>query len=230
MIQPWTQLRKLCIGDPDTLAVWFDTDTTRRTGVCVFWIVVGTMCFGAAVGAWRAPEQALYCSLKLPLLVMLTTIGTALLNGILAQLLGAPLSFRQSALAVVMSYCILATIVGSVAPLVFFAQRNLPAPLSPDGNRAHDIILLETVIIIALAGIIANIRLFQLLKRLCGDRACAIRVLVAWLGSHLFLGAQLSWNMRPFIGSPDSDVQFLRDKPFNGTFYESVFYTFIDLI
>jgi hypothetical protein len=29
----------------------------------------------------------------------------------------------------------------------------------------------------------------------------------------LFLGAQLSWNMRPFIGSPDSDVQFLRDKP-----------------
>jgi hypothetical protein len=49
--------------------------------------------------------------------------------------------------------------------------------------------------------------------------------LLAWLAGNLFLGSQLSWILRPFIGSPNLPVQFVRDHPLNGNFYEAVFYS-----
>jgi hypothetical protein len=46
--------------------------------------------------------------------------------------------------------------------------------------------------------------------------------LFSWLAGNLFLGAQLAWNLRPFIGSPTLAVQFFRDDPLRGNFYEAV--------
>src|SRR5262245_37689940 len=59
------------------------------------WIVVGGALFGAAVGCWRAPLQAFYTGVKLPLILLLTTVGNGLLNGMLAPLLGVSLTMRQ---------------------------------------------------------------------------------------------------------------------------------------
>ncbi len=69
----------------------------------------------------------------------------------------------------------------------------------------------------------ANIRLYRFLLLKSDSRTLAIKVLTAWLAGNLLVGAQLSWNLRPFIGSPDKPVQFLRPDPFKGNFYESVY-------
>ncbi len=66
----------------------------------------------------------------------------------------------------------------------------------------YSFIMLANVAVIAFAGTTGNTRLFQLLARLGGNRAVARRVLFAWLAGNLFLGSQLSWILRPFIGSP----------------------------
>jgi len=86
------------------------------------------------------------------------------------------------------------------------------------------------VAVIALAGITGNVRLFQLLVRLGGSRAVAFRALFAWLAGNLFLGSQLSWILRPFIGSPGLPVQFLRQDTFHGNFYEAVFHSFSKIL
>jgi hypothetical protein len=39
----------------------------------------------------------------------------------------------------------------------------------------------------------------------------------------------LSWILRPFIGSPDLPLQFLRPDALHGNFYENVFHTFTGL-
>jgi len=39
----------------------------------------------------------------------------------------------------------------------------------------------------------------------------------------LFLGSQLSWILRPFIGAPGLPVQFIRADALHGNFYEAVF-------
>jgi hypothetical protein len=50
------------------------------------------------MGAWRDAWQALYTGIKLSLVILLTTHGHTLLNGLLAPLLGLNLTFRQSLL------------------------------------------------------------------------------------------------------------------------------------
>src|SRR5258708_309441 len=76
----------------------------RHVGV----IIIGAGVFGAAMGAWRSPTQALYTALKFPLIVLLTTLGNALLNGMLAPLLGLNLGFRESLRAVLLSFTVAA--------------------------------------------------------------------------------------------------------------------------
>ena len=46
--------------------------------------------------------------------------------------------------------------------------------------------------------------------------------LLSWLGGNLLLGSQISWILRPFIGSPGLPVQFLRADPLRGNFFEAV--------
>jgi hypothetical protein len=188
-------------------------------------IVIGAGLFGAAVGSWRAPLQSIYTAIKLPLTVLLTSLGNGLLNAMLAPLLGVNLSLRQSLLAVLMSFTIAAAILGAFSPLLYFLIWNTP-PLAAGASTnasAHSFVLLCETGIIAFAGIAANARLLQLLRELGGSAVAARKVLFAWLAGNLLLGSQLAWNLRPFVGSPGLPVQFLRDDPFNGSFYEAIF-------
>ena len=75
--------------------------------------------------------------------------------------------------------------------------------------------------VIAFSGVTGNIALFRLLADLGGSRYTAGRILGAWLLGNMFLGCQLSWIMRPFIGSPGLPVAFFRPDAFHGNFYES---------
>ncbi len=45
----------------------------------------------------------------------------------------------------------------------------------------------------------------------------------AWLASYAFVGCQLSWILRPFVGSPFFPVEFLRPDALDRNFYEFVF-------
>jgi hypothetical protein len=93
----------------------------------------------------------------------------------------------------------------------------------------YGFILLTFVVIIAFAGVTANLRLLQLLEHFAKRPGVAFGVLFAWLVGNLFFGTQLSWILRPFIGSPGLQVEFLRANAFKGNFYESFFHTFVQL-
>ena len=176
------------------------------------------------MGWWRDPMQALFVAIKFPLILLLTALGNALLIGMLAPLLGLNISFRQSLLSILMSFAIAAAILGAFAPLVVFLVWNAP-PMIPgvESTGAYQFVKLVHVIVIGFAGIASNVRLFQLLTRLAGRKRIARRVLFAWLAVNLFLGSQLTWLARPFIGAPYRDVLFFRDNAFWSNFYENVF-------
>jgi hypothetical protein len=191
-------------------------------------IILGTGLYGAAMGWWRDPHQAFYVAIKLPLIILLTTTGNSLLNAMLAPLLGLNIPFRQSLSAILMSFTITAAILGAFSPLMAFLIWNAP-PMSPEAvsGSTYNFIKLMQVAVITFAGVTGNARLFQLLARLGGSRTVARRVLFAWLAVNLFLGSQLSWIFRPFIGSPSLPVEFLRATALHGNFYENVFHSLL---
>ena len=194
-----------------------------------FIICVGAGVYGVTVGIWRAPLQSFYTAIKFPLLIFLTCGGNALLNGMLAQVLGSGLSFRQTSVAILMSFAIASLILGGFAPITLFVWYNAPALGSKSAVLGHSVMLLTHVCAIAVAGIIANRRLLDLLKKVSGRDRTARAVFCSWLAGNLFLGAQLAWNLRPFIGSPKLIVEFLRPDPLRGNFYEAVWRAFLHL-
>jgi hypothetical protein len=225
------ELGVLLRGEAELLQFWSAQWDAQRVISYIVVIVAGAGLYGAAMGWWRSPVQALYTGIKLPLIILLTAAGNAMLNAMLAPLLGLNIHFRQSFMAVLMSFTISAAILGSFAPLVAFLVWNAP-PMSPDvriANGTYNFILLVFVVAIAFTGIASNLRLLQLLQRLSGGKNVAGRVLLAWLTGNLFLGGQLSWILRPFIGSPGLPVQFLRSDAFKGNFYETMFHTLVRL-
>jgi hypothetical protein len=218
------EIATLLRGETGTISTWSESWNARRFLLHVAVIIVGTGLYGAAMGWWRDPQQALYVAIKFPLIILLTTIGNSLINAMFAPLLGLNIPFRQSFSAIVMSFTIAAAILGAFSLLLAFLIWNAP-PISPQtiSGSTYNLIKLINVVVIAFAGMTGNVRLFQLLARLGGSRAVALRVLFAWLAGNLFLGSQLSWILRPFIGSPDLPVEFFRAFALQGNFYENVF-------
>lgn len=223
---PFRQVPVLLRGETEAVAPWTEAVSPARIVTWLSVTVLGSAAFGAAMGWWRAPEQALFTAMKLPLVLLFTALGNALLNAMLAPLLGVNIGLRQSLLAVLMSFTIAGAILGGVAPLLAFVIWNAP-PLarSASAGTTHAFILLTIVAAIAFAGVAANVRLLRLLERLGGGASVARRVLFAWLSANLFFGSQLAWILRPFVGSPGLPVQFLRDEPLKGSFYEAVWFS-----
>ncbi|MFH1499758.1 MAG: hypothetical protein ABII82_18255 [Verrucomicrobiota bacterium] len=221
----WPRLRRLkllCLGRVDEIAPLLTDRTPGWTAFCALIILLGCGLYGTSVGLWRSPLQSAYTGLKIPLLIFLTCAGNALLNGLLGQVLGSGLGFRQATSAIILSFVTAACILGAFSPLAFFILYNTPALASVDQGAGHSITLLTHVGLIAYAGIMANIRLLSLLHRFAPDRRAARTTLLAWLGGNLLLGSQLSWVLRPFIGSPGLPVEFLRSDPLRGNFFEAV--------
>src|SRR6266700_332821 len=113
-------------GESGSIRHWVEEWNTRRVLLYVTVIMLGTGLYGAAMGWWRSPLQALYTALKLPSVILLTTLGNAMLNGMLAPLLGLNVSFRQSLSVVLLSFTIAAAILGAFSPLVLFIVWNTP--------------------------------------------------------------------------------------------------------
>lgn len=224
------ELSTLLRAESQTVAAWTTDWNTGRVAAHLAVIVIGAGCFGAAMGWWRSPEQGLFVAIKFPLILVLTALGNALLNAMLAPLLGLNISMRQSLLAILMSIAIAAAIMGAFSPLLGFLVWNAP-PMTPDvkSTATYGFIKLAIVAVIAFAGIAGNVRLFQLLRQLAPNSGSAYRVFIAWLAGNLFLGSQLTWIARPFIGSPQLAVAFLRENALKGNFYENVWSTVVGL-
>ena len=75
--------------------------------------------------------------------------------------------------------------------------------------------------LIAFAGITAYARLLHYAREFADSSRTGTHAFFAWLAGNLFVGAP-SWNLRPFFVSRGLKVEFIRDDPFNGNFYEAV--------
>ena len=209
---------------PEHFHDWVLQRPSRFIAFCVAAIVFGAGTYGAAMGSWREPLQALYTGIKLPLAILLTTLGNGLLNGMLAPLLGLNVTFRQSLVMVLFSFALTSVILGALSPVALFVVWNTP-PLSATTQLTspeYGFMQLVIAAFIAIAGAVGNVRLRPLLLQWTSSQTVALKVLFAWLAGNLFLGSQICWVLRPFIWDPAGKVEFIGQEYFRGSFYETV--------
>jgi hypothetical protein len=203
-------------------AAWLDRPDSRRIAFSAAAAVAGLAAYGFSVGFWRSPLMGVYVAVKMPLLIAFTLACNGLLNGLLGVLLGSGLGFRQSWLALLTAFAQAALLLGSLSPVTFFLAWNAPPPDSPQAATAHAAYLLTHTLLIAFAGAISNFHLHRVLARRAPSQLIARGTLCAWLAGNAFLGAQFSWVLRPFFGTPGLKVEFLRDHPLKDNFYRAV--------
>jgi len=219
-------------ADSECLRDWVAQRQRFLLSYCVVTIVVGAGAYGAVMGCWRDALQGVYTGIKFPLVILLTTLGNGLLNGMLAPLLGLNVTFRQSLMIVLMSFSIASVILGALSPVALFVVWNTPSlsDLTRLSSPEYGFLQLTHVVFIAFAGTIGNVRLMPLLRGWSPNASIARNVLAAWLAGNLFLGSQIAWLLRPFIWDPARPVEFIGREYFRGSFFETVFGALLRLL
>ncbi len=213
----------LCRGDKQLLTFWIREGRRDSIPVCMVLITLGCGLYGSIIGFRQGLEMACYVALKLPAIILLTLCVNGLLNGLLGLVLGSEIGLRQSLRFLLTGYAIMGLTLGALSPVILFINLNMPGPSADGALVGHAATLLLHTAVIAMAGILAHVRLLSCVREFAATRRAGAHTFMAWILGNLFVGAQISWNLRPFFVSPGLDVEFLRPDPFNGNFYEAAF-------
>lgn len=202
----------------------------RTTAWIVF--IVGPS-YGIAMGsyAWidghrsfsQQTLQMLYSGLKLPLLIT-TTVALALPSFfVLNSLFGLREDFGEAVRAIVSAQAGLVTILASLAPLtlVFY--------LSNTSTTSYSAAILFNALMFAVASISAQRLLASKYAPLIKKNSRHRTMIVLWIFVFAFVGIQMGYVLRPFIGNPSSPTSFLRENPFENA-YVRVWKLLLDLV
>lgn len=205
-------------------------------------IVLGASSYGFAFGFWRSPLQGVYSAAKMPVLFLSAAATSAVINWMLAQLMGARLTLGQVCAAMLVGMGIVAAIMGSLSPVALFVVLHAPAPdpaalgrdaADPIAIRAMEPfwdLLLMHVLVIGAAGVAGNLRLYELLTAVLGNGRLAGRILAVWICISGFVGCELSWLLSPFLCKPNYPTHFITRTYFDGNFYEQVWRALVNII
>lgn len=208
----------------------------------VAWQLICAAIFGCSLGVFaltaRTQAEPLFMiasTAKMPLLLLLTSLVTCPSLYVFGALRGLPFSAREFAAMLMVAHTILAAVLGSLAPVIaFFALTTTSYPF----------MVLLTVFACGIAGIIGvrvfvkaineppvvhetssvppaeNPRPAGILVRPAHVDKNIWQLLGWWVVLYIFVGTQMGWMLRPFIGSPDMPFSLYRAK--GGSLFESV--------
>jgi hypothetical protein len=221
----------VCRIDPAVFAAIKENRDARAILLSAFVaIAVGGICFGLACGIWRAPLQAWYAAVKMPAMILAVTLAGSLINTMLAQVLGTGLSFRQVWMCQGVGFAIAAAWLGGISPALLLFSLSAPAPAAAGGMTAYRVLLATLVVLVGLAGLWGNLRLYRLLRRLVGSPDKAWRLLIAWILVLGLAGSEISWITSPFVSRPDLSISFLNPHAFSSNFFENLWEIFVQQV
>jgi len=209
-----------------------EEETGKMIGSLICFIVFSGAVYGAVLAGWRSPLLSLYVAVKLPVLLIGTTVIVAVLNWLLATIYKSGLTFRQVMAITYGSMGVAGWILLGLIPVTgFFTFAVAPSDTDPQTLRlSHNCLLLTHIIIIAVAVIVGNRALRRGLAAVIAPGCSPGKLYWSWIVAFAFVGCQLSWILRPFVGSPFYPVVFLRPDCLERNFYEFVCFEVIPYV
>jgi hypothetical protein len=186
-----------------------------RLGGC---LIAWALAYGAVMGAYRGLNgydqwlrQIVYSAVKAPLLLSASFVITLPSFFVLSTLFGLRRDFAESVRAVIAAQAGLAVVLASLAPLTLFWYAS-----SDDYRYA----LLFNGLMFAVASLAAQHLLRGYYRPLIARNPRHRRMLAFWGLAYMLVAIQVAWLLRPFIGSPKQDVQFLRPEAWDNAYVQ----------
>jgi hypothetical protein len=177
-----------------------------------------TVFYGLVAGAWSGPLQALSAGIKLPLLVLATMIICFPAFYVVQILVGSRLRLMQVLVLVLAALALTAILLAAFVPVAAFFLIT--------GANYYFLQLLH-IIVVLVAGLFGMYALHEGLSVVCEQRGVyprkALTIMRVWAVLFAFVGIQMAWNLRPFLGDRGGPFQVFRS--YEGNFYAAVGYS-----
>lgn len=170
-------------------------------------ILTFTPMYGALMGSYQLDEperllQVVYSAVKAPMLLGVTTLLCVPGFFVLNTVLGLRDDFRDAIQAILAGQAGLAITLASLGPFTRFWY------FTTEDYRAALLFNAAMFTIATAAGQLVMLRYYRVLIR---RNPRHLATLGLWMVLYAFVGIQMGWILRPFVGSPGMPVSFFRE-------------------
>ncbi len=179
--------------------------SSRLCWLLIFLVTCGLF-YGAVMGAYSGLaagrfHQSLYSGVKVPLLLLVTFLLCLPSFFVVNTIAGLRDDFAQALRALVATQSCVTVVLAGLAPITAFWYVSCP-----DYRLAVQFNGVTFAVATVAAQIVVRRYYGPLVRRSARHR----QLLWAWFFLYAFVGVQMGWVLRPFIGDPDLPVAFFR--------------------
>ncbi len=179
--------------------------------------------YGLVMGSYNGFLQAISSGIKVPFFFSLTLLVCFPVFFIIQFVLGSKLGFWQMLNVILSGFVMITLVMVAFAPIVIFFLVT---------GDSYAFLKLLHVAIFAVSGFFGMKTMVDALRYSCEKRNVYPKVGVVvfrfWLVILAFVGMQLAWNLRPFIGSRGLPFEMFRQH--EGNFYLAVAHAARDMV
>jgi hypothetical protein len=177
-------------------------------------VLVLGLFYGAVMGTFGglAPqrlEQIAYSALKVPILLLVTFVICLPSFFLLNTLTGLRRDFAEVARALVATQAALTVVLAALAPYTALWYVSF---------TGYQQAILFNGAMFALASAAAQVVLWRLYRPLMARQPRHHAMAFIWLGIYVFVGIQMAWVLRPYVGHPGMETQFLREDSWSNAY------------
>lgn len=171
--------------------------------------------YGAVLGSTHSLWQAFSSAFKLPVLFLATLMVCAPTLYFFNLIFGSNQSLSQNVAIMLTAITVTAVVLLSFAPIVLFFLLT---------SSNYQFFKLLNVGVFSIAGIVGVLFLAQGMRFVAtsGSGGTNTRMMVVrlWIIVYAFVGSQVAWTLRPFIGAPSMKFELFRQL--GGNFYTNI--------
>lgn len=170
-------------------------------------ILIAALIYGMIMGSYNGVAQCFSSGIKLVGLIFITLTICFPSFYIVQLLLGSKMKLRQLAIILLGGFVMLTTILVAFAPISLFFQLS---------DSPYSFLQLLHFFVFVFAGIWSMRTITETLKIACEKKniypKIGITIFRIWIFILAFVGIQLAWNLRPFIGTKNLPFELFRES------------------
>lgn len=181
---------------------------------CALIVLIASPVYGLAMGSYSvtSPDRiafAISSAAKLPFLVLVS--AAICLPGffVLNAAAGLRDDFREALRAIAAGQAAVALTLAALSPLVLVMYSAV---------ASHRVALLWNMASFTLAAGVGQVVMLRRYRPLIRRAPRHRSMLVCWLALYAFVGMQMGWTLRPFVGTPGTPFQVFRDGAFTNAY------------
>jgi len=180
--------------------------------------MVFSFLYGAVMGSYHSLVQALVAGAKVSFMFLAVLVICFPAFFIIQYILGSKLKLYQMISIILSGFVLTSAIMISFIPIIIIFLLT--------GSNYYFLQLLHVAIFI-LSGVFGMKTIVDALKYSCETKSVYPQIGVVvfrfWVVILAFVGIQIAWNLRPFLGDRGEEFELFRD--YEGNFYTALIYS-----